>query len=195
MDVDKETVFSAPSSADPYAESLARFFSVFGYQVTDEGKALLSSYRDWGKAIGLELMAAFGPMALTLLFEMLLGSHSAPLPASSDGRVFVESGPAMPLVQSPVYGETRTDDPAPFPPSGRKRTPSQRARKESSASCNVIQFRQKVNDKVHAMVQAGKTHREIAASLGIGKRTVGRIVATSKSRQVAALEDATMAAS
>ena len=45
------------------------------------------------------------------------------------------------------------------------------------------------------MVQAGKTHREIAASLGIGKRTVGRIVATSKSRQVAALEDATMAAS
>ncbi len=30
-EVDKETVFGAPSSVDPYAESLARFLTVFGY--------------------------------------------------------------------------------------------------------------------------------------------------------------------
>ncbi len=93
-EVDKETVFGGPSSADPYAESLARLLTVFGFQVSDEGKALLSSSKDWGKAIGLELMAAFGPMALTLLFEMmLLGLHPSPVPASGEGRAVVEYKP------------------------------------------------------------------------------------------------------
>ena len=39
-DLDGQAVSDAPSSADPYAESLARFLSVFGFQVSDEGKAL-----------------------------------------------------------------------------------------------------------------------------------------------------------
>ena len=68
-EVDRETVFGGPSSADPYAESLARLLSVFRFEVSDEGKALLSSSKDWGKAIGLELMAAFGPMALDAAFR------------------------------------------------------------------------------------------------------------------------------
>ena len=81
-EVDKETIFGGPSAKDPYAESLARFLSVFGYRPTDESKLLLSASKDWGRAIGLELMAAFGPMGLVALFELML-AQSAPIPATN----------------------------------------------------------------------------------------------------------------
>jgi hypothetical protein len=207
-EVDKETVFGAPSSADPYAESLARLLTVFGFQVSDEDKALLSSTKDWGKAIGLELMAAFGPMALTLLFETPLGSDPAPVPVSApsnEGYADVEHKPApvssiaLPAVVphlpveaaplAPVRVEAAADEPsepAPLPPSPRKRTVTKRKpEKREARPYNVIPFRKDVHE-VHALLSSGKTQREVAALLGIGERTVRRIVAASKTGQMAA---------
>ncbi len=58
---------TAPESADPYAESLARFLGLFGYGMNDEGKALIGSSRDWLKAVLVELLAAFGPWVVGLM--------------------------------------------------------------------------------------------------------------------------------
>ncbi len=52
---------AVPERADPAAESVARMLGLFGYTVSDDGKALIASLRDWGKAMGVELLAAFGP--------------------------------------------------------------------------------------------------------------------------------------
>ena len=213
--LDKEAP-DAPSSADPYAESLARFLVLFGYQVDDEGKALLSSSKDWGRAIGLELMAAFGPMALTLLFERLFGSHPMPVPASGRNREIVrpkeeaapvpsielpamphvavaEPSPSIALRDEPapaaLVAELEVDEPTPLPPppSRRKRTVSNRKPKRmiSGPSATVIPFRKDISGEVHAMLAAGRKQREVADHLGIGLRTVGRIVAASKTSQMA----------
>ena len=200
-EVDKQTVFGVPSSADPYAESLARFLSVFGYQPTEEGKALLSSSKDWGKAIGLELMAAFGPMALTLLFEMLLGLHPALVPSSGACHSIVEhtsaqvpsialpAVPQVPAEAGPVATliEANEDKPTPIPPSRRKRAACKRTKvTNSGAGATVIPFAKRPTDgEVLTLLSGGKTQREVAAILGIGERTVRRKAAALKSGQMA----------
>lgn len=210
---DDKTIFGGPSAADPYAESLARFFSVFGYKPSEEGKTLLSSSKDWGKAIGLELMAAFGPMALMLLFEKLFGLHPALVPGSGLGHAVAEHKPApLPSITLPAVPRVPAVEPAPvatviepdedkpslFPPSPRARRRTTKMRKQSANARpgNVIPFGKKpTHSEVLALVASGKTQRAIAASLGIGERTVRRIVAASKTGQVAALTEAKMAAS
>ena len=49
----------------------------FGYQVSEKDKLAIVRARDWSKAIGVEVLAAFGPAALLGLF---LRGGSAPLP-------------------------------------------------------------------------------------------------------------------
>lgn len=99
-EIDKETIFGGPSATDPYAESLARFLTVFGWKFDDEGKILLSASKDWGKAIGLEAMAAFGPMGLTALFQILLLTSSLSAPARAEEREHIEADtpPAAPML-------------------------------------------------------------------------------------------------
>jgi hypothetical protein len=209
-EVDKETVFGAPSSADPYAESLARFLTVFGYQPTAEGKALLSASKDWGKAIGLEVMAAFGPMGLTLLFElMLLGSHPAPVPVSGESRAVVEHKPApVPAIELPAaphvtpaeapaatpHVEAQEPAPAalvaePLPPPSppRKRAVKRKLGTHSGPGAVVIPFAAKkpTAADVLALLANGKTQIEAAEHFSIGLRTVQRIVASQKSTQIA----------
>ena len=54
---------------------------LLGYAVTDDGKVLIASLRDWGKAVGVELLAGFGPSALLLILWRIAGSHeTAPVP-------------------------------------------------------------------------------------------------------------------
>ena len=193
-EVDKETVFGGPSSADPYAESLARFLSMFGYQPTEEGKVLLSASKDWGKAIGLELMAAFGPMGLTALFELLLlGSHAAPLPASGEGRSVVEHKPvpvlsiplsAVPHVEAPraasaaMMIEPDEDKPAPLPPSTPPKHMKRRKPKvtNSCPGATVIPFKKQTQGEVLALKASGKTQKEIAAIFGCTDRTIRNIL-------------------
>ena len=101
----KKEVFGGPDAKDPYAESLARFLSVFGFTFSDEGKSLLSASKDWGKAIGLELMAAFGPMALVALFELLFAS--SPAAASGPARTLVSAAPAQAETAIDLYPMTQ----------------------------------------------------------------------------------------
>ncbi len=201
-EVDKETLFGGPSAADPYAESLARFLSMFGFQFSEDGKALLSSSKDWGRAIGLELMAAFGPMVLTLFFEMLLAP--VPAPASGEGRALVEREPApapsIPLAAVPhveaapiaTLMEPDEDQPAPLPPPPRKLIARRKPGVTSSGpGAVVLPFKRREINEVLTLLSAGKTQKDVADILGIGLRTVGRIVAASKTSQM----DSNLAAS
>ena len=73
---------AAPESADPFAANVAQMLGLLGYSVTDDGKVLIASLRDWGKAIGVELLAGFGPTALL----MMLGRMGRPLPTVKPSR-------------------------------------------------------------------------------------------------------------
>ena len=115
-EVDKQTVFGGPSAADPYAESLARFLVVFGYQADDRAKELLSSSRDWGRAFGLELMAAFGPTGLTEFFDLLLLSMAMARAVPPSDAVKTEF--------SPVSQAAAVERPKAKPRTAQKRLPS-----------------------------------------------------------------------
>ncbi len=41
---------------------------MLGYEVSEAGKPLIASIRDWAKALGVELLAGFGPAGLLLMF-------------------------------------------------------------------------------------------------------------------------------
>jgi hypothetical protein len=72
-----ETKGEAPSTVDSFADAMADGLSAFGYHVDEKAKLAIVRARDWSKAIGVEVLAAFGPAALLGLF--LRGN--APLPA------------------------------------------------------------------------------------------------------------------
>ncbi len=67
-EIDRDDGGTAPASVDPFADNIAHFIGMLGYAVDTNGKVLISVSRDWGKAVGVELLAAFGPAALLLLF-------------------------------------------------------------------------------------------------------------------------------
>jgi hypothetical protein len=58
----------APSTVDSFADAMADGLSAFGYEVNDKTKLAIVRVRDWSKAIGVEVLAAFGPAALLGLF-------------------------------------------------------------------------------------------------------------------------------
>ena len=60
---------------------------------------------------------------------------------------------------------------------------------------NVLPFRKDVFDEVHALLSSEETQRQVAGLLGIGERTVRRMVAASRTGQLAALPRGQMAAS
>ena len=85
--------------------------------------------------------------------------------------------------------------PAPVPP--RKRT---KPRKPESKAAevrpdNVVPFRRSVADEVHAMIEAGRKQKEVAAVLGVTDRHVRRIMSASKSGHVRSQMSASMSAS
>ena len=79
--LDGKDTGAVPESADPFADNVARMLGLLGYAVSDDGKVLIASLRDWGKAIGVELLAGFGPSALLLILGRIGGGHeTAPVP-------------------------------------------------------------------------------------------------------------------
>ena len=102
------------------------------------------------------------------------------------------AAPAAPLRVE--VAADKPSEPAPLPPSSRKRTANKRKPEKEPRRDNVIPFRKDVQE-VHALLSSGKTQREVAALLGIGERTVRRMVAAYKNGQVAALVRGQMAAS
>ena len=77
-EVRKKDTGTAPSSADPQAESIAQFIEAFGFAVDAHGREVIASSMDWGKGIGVEVLAAFLPAGLL----SLLSKRPAELPAS-----------------------------------------------------------------------------------------------------------------
>jgi hypothetical protein len=57
---------------------MADGLSAFGYAVDEKAKLAIVRARDWSKAIGVEVLAAFGPAALLGLF--LRGNAPLPMP-------------------------------------------------------------------------------------------------------------------
>jgi hypothetical protein len=80
---------------------------LLGYTMTGDGKVLIASLRDWGKAAGVELLAGFGPSALLLILWRITGPRrSAPLP----GRKAAAPAKEKTLSSSPVL-ETAPQQP------------------------------------------------------------------------------------
>ena len=165
-----------PRHVDATADRLVHVLSWVAPSVANSSEAI-SEGRPVLPALAIELLAAFGPFMVMTVFR----SHPAPVPASSgESRAVVEHN-AVPL-----------------PPSGRKRTVKARKLKRKADEArpdNVIQFRRSGPDEVHALLEAGKTQREVAVLFGISERTVRRIVAASRTGQMAALARGQMAAS
>jgi hypothetical protein len=96
-----------PESADPFAANVARMLGLLGYTVTDDGKVLIASLRDWGKAAGVELLAGFGPSALLLILWRITGprpsapmlKRKAPTPAKEKNSLpELETAPQQPAI-------------------------------------------------------------------------------------------------
>jgi hypothetical protein len=68
LDDKAEARGEAPSTVDSFADAMADGLAAFGYAVDEKGKIAIVRARDWGKALGVELLAGFGPTALMLLF-------------------------------------------------------------------------------------------------------------------------------
>ena len=75
LDDKAEAKGDAPSTVDSFADAMAEGFAAFGYSVDDKGKIAITRARDWGKAIGVEILAGFGPSGLLLLL-LRAGGHS-----------------------------------------------------------------------------------------------------------------------
>ena len=75
IDAKSEAKGDAPSTIDSFADAMAEGFAAFGYQVDEKGKLAIVRARDWGKAIGVELLAGFGPSGLLLLL-LRAGGHA-----------------------------------------------------------------------------------------------------------------------
>ncbi len=74
-EIDSESAGATPASLDPRADNIAQFIGVFGYAVDANGKLLIASSYDWGKAVGLDIMAFFGPAFLMILIGHMLGER------------------------------------------------------------------------------------------------------------------------
>ncbi|MFZ1106943.1 MAG: primase-like DNA-binding domain-containing protein [Rhodomicrobium sp.] len=75
LDAKAEAKGDTPSTIDSFADAMADGFAAFGYQVNETGKLAIVRARDWGKAIGVELLAGFGPSGLLLLL-LRAGGHA-----------------------------------------------------------------------------------------------------------------------
>jgi hypothetical protein len=77
LDEKAEAKGEAPSTVDSFADAMADGLTAFGYKVSEKDKLAIVRVRDWSKAIGVEVLAAFGPAAL---LGLLLRGSSAPSP-------------------------------------------------------------------------------------------------------------------
>ncbi len=102
---------TAPGSADPFADSIGSLLSTVGIDVANP--KIIAASRDWAKAIGVELLAAFGPAALLLLFAGRPERDRAPAPTSKliqpQKRPMEVEAPEKPAVSDPLL---LVDDPA-----------------------------------------------------------------------------------
>jgi hypothetical protein len=99
--LDEETADApAVSSVDPFADTVAEFLTLFDVNLDERKKSIISRSKDWGKTLGLELLATFGPSALLCIL----------LPGASRRR---EEPEAKPVAPKPEPKRALTPAPAP----------------------------------------------------------------------------------
>jgi hypothetical protein len=59
-----DIMLATAAPMDSFADAMADGLSVLGYQIDEKAKLAITRSRDWSKAIGVELLAMFGPAAL-----------------------------------------------------------------------------------------------------------------------------------
>jgi hypothetical protein len=112
--LDGKDAGGVPESADPFADNVARMLGLLGYTVSDDGKVLIASLRDWGKAVGVELLAGFGPSALLLILLRIAGQRgSEPEPAPEVQRKAPATARAKPQALLAPELETAPQESAP----------------------------------------------------------------------------------
>jgi hypothetical protein len=84
--LDAKSMEAAPAAVESYVANMARFISLFGYEVDDKAKDLIASSRDWGKGVGVELLAAFGPAALLSLLGRFGFQQKTALSGASEAQ-------------------------------------------------------------------------------------------------------------
>jgi hypothetical protein len=144
-------------------------------------------------ALLIELGNRFGPEAI-FKFIFFVAGFPLVLPLQFKGDAEEESAPlssvALPAVPHVEVSEPAADGPAPLPPpSPRKRTTKCKPQATySGPGAVVLPFTKRPTDgEVLTLLSSGKTQKQVAALLGIGERTVRRMVAASKTGQMAAL--------
>ena len=112
--LDSKDTGGVPESADPFADNVARMLGLLGYTVSDDGKVLIASLRDWGKAVGVELLAGFGPSALLLILLRIGGQRGGePVPVPEAQRKAPALAKAKPQAAPPPEPETAPQEPLP----------------------------------------------------------------------------------
>jgi hypothetical protein len=75
-----------PTSANPFADNVASFLSMFGVVLTEDAKKAINAQRDITRSLALELVATFGPSAwLLMVHGMIAGHPRAPAPTGKPG--------------------------------------------------------------------------------------------------------------
>jgi hypothetical protein len=115
-ELNKQDEGAVPLSIDPFADNIGRFLAMLGYAPGSEGKVLITAARDWGKAVGVELLAAFGPAALLILLaEVETKRHAeSPAPKPQKAKQVAPREAAMPAQPAPAAPESTPvtgDDP------------------------------------------------------------------------------------
>jgi hypothetical protein len=111
-----------PSSVDSFADSVADFIVLLGYKFEDKdgkdttakAKLLISKIRDWGRALGVEIMAFVGPSIILYLFGLADAPKKAeaPQPQPQPQRT-PEKAPKAKV--APIVAETPENAPATIP--------------------------------------------------------------------------------
>jgi len=92
-----------PASADAYSENASLILSALGVEITEDRKKVITASRDWLIALGIEIMAALGPMIVVIVITRA-GRHTvAPVEPKPAAVVDPPERPAPNPIDDPVY--------------------------------------------------------------------------------------------
>lgn len=87
IDAKAELAGEVPTSADPFADNVAAFLSMFGVELSNATKKAIGAQKDVLRSVTLEIVATFGPTAWLLTVNgMMSAAPHAPVPKPTPER-------------------------------------------------------------------------------------------------------------